>query len=124
MVASSRTLIVAGGDFRRRTGSELVAVTKCALLLRDARYIEPCERAFVEFEEILRERTDDEIKYEWKNVYRRALRVSFDVNWYDLDFFEDRKGAYRVGPHAPAFQRFGAVPDDFDLRHHVLVMTG
>jgi len=120
-MSSNRVMIVRGGEFRRRTGAELVAVTKCTLQLRAARYIEPCERAFVQFEEILRERADDEIKYEWENVYREGLKVAFNVNWYELDFFEDRKGAYRVGPHPLAFQRFGSVPEDFRLRHRILV---
>lgn len=119
-MATHRTLVVLGGDFRLRTGATLVAVSKCALLLKSTNFIEPCERAFIEFEEILRERPDEEIKYEWENVYRRDLRVTFDVNWYDREFFEDRKNAYRVGPHAFAFQRFGAVADDFVLRHRTL----
>jgi hypothetical protein len=96
-----------------------VAVTKCNLKLRSIKFIAACETAFVEFEQILRERPDSEIKYEWGNVYRRDLLVTFDVNWYDIEFFQDRKNAYRVGPHAFVFQRFGAVADDFVLRHHV-----
>lgn len=114
-----RKLVVAGGDFRLRTGAKLVAVSKCSLKLRSIEFIEACETAFIEFEEILREREDSEIKYEWENIYRRSLLVTFDVNWYDIEFFRDRKNAYRVGPHAFVFQRFGAVADDFLLRHHV-----
>ena len=117
---ASRNLIVRGGDFRHRTSAELVAVSKCSFDLRSLKFVEPCERAFVEFEEILRSRPDSEIKYEWENVYRHGLRVTFDVNWYDLEFFEDRRMAYRVGPHPLALQRFGAVPDDLAVRHRII----
>jgi hypothetical protein len=103
-----------------RTGAPLAAVSKCSVLLRSPDFVEPCEKALIQFEKILRERPDREIKYEWANVYRRGLKVTFEVNWYDVQFFEDRKNAYRVGPHAFAFQRFGAVADDFTLRHKVM----
>lgn len=118
-MGAARKLIVAGGDFRARTGAKLVAVTKCSLKLRSVEFIEACETAFIEFEQILREREDNEIKYEWENIYRKGLLLTFDVNWYDIEFFQDRKNAYRVGPHAFVFQRFGAVADDFVLRHHL-----
>lgn len=112
-----RKLIVRGGDFRARTSARVVAVSRCDFTLRARKYIEPCERAFVEFEEILRSRDDRDIKYEWENVVREGLHVTFDVNWFDLEFFQDRKLAYRVGPHPLALQRFGAVPDDLVVRH-------
>ncbi len=119
-MGEKRKLIVQGGAFRRRTGARIVAVTKATFVLKNKKYIEPCERAFIEFEEVLRERPDSEVKYEWEHIYRSELRLTFDLNWYDLEFFHDRKNAYRVGPHAFAFQRFGADADDFILKHKIL----
>ena len=113
-------LIIKGGDFRARTGASLVAISKCSLNLRSENFIEKCEQAFVEFEEILSQRNDDDIKYEWEDVYRKGLLITFNVNWYNLEFFYDRKNAYKYGPHAFAFQRFGATAKDFKLRHKVL----
>lgn len=115
-----RKLVVRGGDFRARTGARVVALSHCSLRLQSELCVEPCERAFVQFEGILRERADPEIKYEWENVYRDGLNITFTVNWYDSHFFQDRKNAYRVGPHAFVFQRFGAVAGDFEIRHQVL----
>jgi hypothetical protein len=119
----TRKLIVRGGDFRRRTGASIVVVTRCILQLRSTTFVDPCEKAFIQFEKILRDRKDHEIKYEWENIYRQGIRVTFNVNWYDQIFFEDRKNAYLVGPHAFAFQRFGAVADDFKVRHQVVNRT-
>jgi hypothetical protein len=113
-------LIEAGGHFRKRTASRIVAISKCSLLLRAERFVVPCEEALVQFERILRRRHDKEVMYEWANIRRCGLRVTFEVNWYDLQFFHARKAAYRVGPHALAFQRFGATHDDFRIVHRVL----
>lgn len=119
----TRKLIVRGGDFRRRTGVSVIVVTRCSLQLRSSAYVDSCEQAFIQFEKILRDRKDHEIKYEWENVYRQGLRVTFNVNWYDKVFFEDRKNAYLVGPHAFVFQRFGAVANDFKIRHQSVRRT-
>ena len=120
MNEEGRKLIVLGNDYGRRHFAKPVVVSRCAFDLKSSEHIDACEKAFIQFERILRERTDDEVKYEWANVYRCGLTVTFDVHWYDYKFFENRKNAYRVGPHAFAFQRFGAVADDFKIVHEVM----
>jgi hypothetical protein len=112
-----RQLIVTGGDFAERTGATPVMVSHCILTLRLPKYIAECERAFLQFERLLRNRRDEDIKYEWINVFRHGLKVYFEINWYDYGFFQDRKEAYRVGPHPFVFQRFGAVDEDFQIDH-------
>lgn len=114
-----RSLVVAGADYATRKSIAPVAVSHCKFELKHPRQISPCEKAFVQFERILRQRPDAEVKYEWANVFRQGLTVTFDVNWYDMRFFEDRKNAYLVGPHAFAFQRFGAVAEDFEIIHEI-----
>ena len=110
-------LILKGGDFADRTSARPCVISRCELRLKSEEMITECEKSFIQFEEILRRRLDSEIKYEWANVYRAGLVVTFDVNWYDRRFFEERKDAYKVGPHPFAFQRFGAVAEDFEIHH-------
>jgi hypothetical protein len=110
-------LIVLGADFAIRTGAKPVVVSHCTLKLRSSECIAACEEALIQFEGMLRRRPDGEIEYEWANVYRRGLTVTFEVRWYSLDFFRERKDAYRFGPHPFVFRRFGATPDDFHLVH-------
>jgi hypothetical protein len=119
-----RILIVAGGDYAARTGRQPTVISRCKFTLRGAEYIDACHVAFVQFERILRKRDDAEIRYEWSNVCRTGLVVEFDINWYDLWFFEQRRNAYRVGPHPFAFGRFGATPDDFELKHEYIKNEG
>jgi hypothetical protein len=114
-----RDLIVSGYDFGTRNSRKPVVVSKCSFVLKSTDYIPACEEALIQFERILRERPDNEIKYEWANVCRCHLTITFDVYWYDKEFFEKRKNAYRVGPHAFAFQRFGATADDFLIVHEL-----
>lgn len=110
-------LVCKGYDFGLRNGIEPLAISKCEITLRSSELADECEKALLQFERILRKRPEEGIKYEWANICRSGVSFSFDIYWYDLRFFEQRKVAYRVGPHALAFQRFGATPDDFNVTH-------
>lgn len=120
MIDEGTVLIVSGNDYGKRNSISPIVISKCKFELKSPEFIGACEKAFIQFERILRDRPDEEIKYEWANVYRNNLMVTFDVFWYDKRFFENRKEAYRVGPHAFAFQRFGAVVDDFQIVHYIV----
>jgi hypothetical protein len=115
-------LIVLGADFALRTGARPVVVSHCTLKLRSREHIPACEEALIQFEGMLRRRPDGEIEYEWANVYRRGLTVTFEVRWYSLDFFRERKDAYRFGPHPFVFHRFGAIPDDLHIVHRTTLL--
>lgn len=113
-------ILLQGGEFGRRTCTEAVAISKCKLHLRQRSQIAECERALLQFAEILSRRGDHETQYEWSNVRRKGLTVEFEILWYDLSFFEARKNAYQVGPHRLAFLRFGASVDDLVVQHKTL----
>ena len=111
--------IASGGDFSKRTNATPVVISRCTLRLRSDAHISECEKALIQFERILRQRSDDEIAYEWANVCRDGLVISFDIYWYNERFFLERKEAYRTGAHPFVFQRFGAVADDFCITHEL-----
>lgn len=110
-------LLFLGGEFGRRTCKNVVAISTCRLRLRSASQIAECEGALLQFADILSRRANHEVLYEWSNVRRKGLIVDFDILWYDLEFFEARKDAYKVGPHRLAFLRFGANVDDLTVHH-------
>lgn len=104
-----------------RTGRRLNwlprVVSRYSVTLPSEKLVEPCVAAIQQFLEILDRRPDDATRYEWANIRLEGLELSLDVHWYDLDFYERRKNAFRFGPHPLAFQRFGVTPDDFRVRH-------
>ena len=113
----SPILILRGGDFSSRTGAKPVVVSHCSLRLKSPRLVANCEAALMQFERLLRERPDNEIKYEWANMCKHNKTVTFDVLWYEIEFFEDRKAAYLFGAHPFVFQRFGADPEELEIVH-------
>ena len=106
-----------GGHFARRTGAVPVIVSHCFLRLGTDADVERCRKALIEFDRVLRRRPDSDVRYEWANVKLSNRRLSMDIYWYNSDFFERRKAAYRVGAHPLAFQRFGAGVDEFEIEH-------
>ncbi|EON69801.1 hypothetical protein W97_09064 [Coniosporium apollinis CBS 100218] len=64
-------------------------------------------------------RPEQLILWDWGKSFREGMAISFGVNWYDRNFFERRRDAFTEPKHAAYYRRFGAVPEDFDIKHFV-----
>ncbi len=70
--------------------------------------------------------TDAEIRartsagYDWQRISRRDMTVRFGVMWYDQEFFERRKDAYKSAMHRVVLGDFNVSPDDLSVKHTIL----
>jgi hypothetical protein len=71
-------------------------------------------------DERLRARPEQLILWSWEASFRDHMRVSFAVSWYDRDFYERRKDAFKEPAHRRFYAMFGATPERFQLRHEVI----
>lgn len=112
------------GHLTRLTGIAPVAISSCSFRLHSHSDVEACKAALAQFDEILSRRPAAKVQYEWLDVSIKGLNVNLTIYWYDLQFFEDRKSAYRFGPHALVFQRFSVVPDELNVQHRLPQLNG
>lgn len=60
------------------------------------------------------------IAWAWAMTVREGMTIKFAVNWYDKDFFERRKDAFRDSNHLSYFRMFGKGTNDMDIYTEVL----
>jgi hypothetical protein len=71
------------------------------------------------FSAVLRTRKDEDVHYGWDNIYfsKISRTVVFDIIWYDKDFYEKRKNAYKSKLHERVLERFSLKPTDIRVEH-------
>lgn len=70
-------------------------------------------------DERLRARPEIAILWDWNRTFREGMTISFGVNWYDRDFYERRKDAFKEANHVRFYAMFGASIDSLHMRHEV-----
>ncbi len=96
-----------------------VAETECEITFADEESLQKCVAALRESDEELKKRPDAMKLWEWDKTYRLGMKIIFGVIWYDKDFFDSRRDAYRSSSHVGYYKKFGASPDDFKVTHFV-----
>jgi hypothetical protein len=114
-----RVMILAGTE--GGVGRQPYAVTEIEIEFDNERDLRNCVRMLRWSDERLRARPDQMILWDWRMTYREGMKISFGVAWYDQDFFERRKDAFREPRHVAYYSMFGATPDRFKMQHKVLV---
>lgn len=60
------------------------------------------------------------IAWAWAATVREGMTIKFSVNWYEKEFFEERKDAFRDSNHLSYFKMFGKGISDMDIYTEVL----
>lgn len=78
-----------------------------------------CVRLLRWSDDRLRARIDQLLLWEWNASFREGMTIYFGVNWYDAEFFERRKDAFREPSHEKFYSQFGATAEDFKMHHEI-----
>lgn len=115
-------VLVLPGELRagRRGDKKVIAVTKCELSFEKEEDIQTCIEQLKASDAEMAKRPDSQQKYDWICVWRRGMTLDFGVAWYDKEFFDQRKDAYKSATHEELFKKFGAKPTDFKIEHQVI----
>lgn len=116
---SERVQILSGTEAEGRQ-AEPYARTHVEISFSDENDLRECVRLLRWSDERLRARPDQLLRWDWQKTFRDGMTIRFGVNWYERDFFERRKDAFREPTHAVYYSQFGASADDFKIRHEVI----
>ncbi|HEV7333916.1 MAG TPA: hypothetical protein VGN63_22975 [Flavisolibacter sp.] len=115
---SERILVLEGSE--KVTDKPRVACSNCEITFANESDLLACIEALKQSDEQMRQRPQEQVLYNWKRTYRVGMKLLFGVVWYDREFFERRKEAYKSNLHVSIFERFGIVPENFKIEHVVL----
>ena len=62
--------------------------------------------------------------WDWQSVRTHGLTVRFAVEWYDLKFFDQRRGAFQDNDHVAMYSNFGVTLDDLTVEHFLVDNSG
>jgi hypothetical protein len=113
-----RVMILAGTE--GGVSRQPYAITEIEIEFDNERDLRNCVRMLRWSDERLRARPDQMILWDWRMTYREGMKISFGVAWYEQDFFERRKDAFREPRHAGYYSMFGATAESFKVQHRVL----
>jgi hypothetical protein len=111
--------ILNGTELERRF-DEPYARSSVKIAFENEASLRECVRLLRWSDERLRARPDQLMLWEWTSTIRHGMTIKFGVHWYNREFFELRKDAFREPSHAAYYQLFGATADDFAISHEVL----
>jgi len=115
---SQRILVLDPGEPPPKD-KEVCAITLCEIDFEDEESLQGCIESLRQSAEELKKRPDEKRLWLWNLTYREGMTISFSINWYDKDFFEKRKGAFKNQNHQSYLTRFGASPDKIKVVHRV-----
>lgn len=116
--SAEHTLVVESGE--TPSGKEVVAKTSCEITFKNNEDLSNCVEAIKESDEKMKLRPPAEVLYGWDNTYKNGMKIHFGVLWYDFEFFERRKDAYKTILHASLFAKFNVSDEAFEVEHQVL----
>ncbi|MCY7617507.1 hypothetical protein MH116_06410 [Bacillus pumilus] len=93
-----------------------LAMTKVEIEFSKEDDVQKCVQALKE--------SDEQLKmgprpYDWQFTLRRGLKIYFGVNWYDLDFFKEKRNIFQNQQHGNIFASFNISAESFVVRHYV-----
>ena len=103
---------------RERHGKKVVAVSLVEVALSSDEDVETCLKYLQESDRRF-EMALPASPYDWQSVRMKRDQhlVRFGVEWYEKDFFIDKKDAYTSSMHAGLFKSFHSSPDKFQVSH-------
>jgi len=118
------TVVTPGAESGRRQAARkvVVALSRVEIQLRSQKDLEACIRHLEESDRrfaMIRSNP-----WDWARVLHKDLVVHFAVEWYELSFFETKKGAYAQADHAKMYQQFGATLNDITVKHFLVDAKG
>jgi hypothetical protein len=119
--ANERVLLLVPREYTGTDERTLVAQTSVEITFDDEALLEKCVEALRESDEELAKRPDALKMWDWAKTFRVGMTIQFGVNWYDIEFFNQRKDAFKTPKHVAIYEKFGATPDQFKVVHKVLV---
>ena len=110
-------LILPGEEIRRSKDLKRVAITRAEIEFNS-------EENLYKFLEVIRESDsrlskipDDEVLYDWQNVFRKELTIRFGVAWYDKNYYQQKKDTWRESMHSRILSNFGVSPETLRIEH-------
>lgn len=112
-----KTMILDAAEHPDAHNKKPHAVTEIKITFKDEDNLRKCVRLLRWSDERLRERPDLLIRWAWNNTYREGMVISFGVTWFDEEFFNKRKDAFKEARHQSFYAKFGADASDFEMHH-------
>lgn len=115
---SERVMVLSGTEGGRARVP--YAITNIRIQFDNERDLRNCVRMLRWSDDRLRQRPEQMILWDWSRTFREKMYVFFGVAWYDREFFEKRKDAFKEPAHVAYYTQFGATPERFELSHEIL----
>jgi hypothetical protein len=82
--------------------------------------LQACIRTLPEFINELQANSTKMNKWLWESVWRRGNDIIFNINWYEKDFFDERKNVFKNTNHIGYFRRLGINPEQLYVKHEAI----
>jgi hypothetical protein len=115
---SERVMILAGTEGGK--GRKPYAITKIEIEFNNETDLRNCVRMLRWSDERLRARPEQMILWDWQQSFREGMKIHFGVAWYDREFFDRRKDAFKEPTHIGYYTMFGATPERFKMHHEII----
>ncbi len=93
-----------------------LAITKVEIVFKSEEDVQKCIAVLKESDENLKAGPRP---YDWQFTVRKGLKIYFGVNWFDLDFFKEKKDVFANSQHGSIFNSFNTDLDDFQVKHYI-----
>jgi hypothetical protein len=117
---TERILLLVPREYTGKDERKLVARTSVEIVFEDEAKLLKCVEALRESDEELAKRPDALKMWDWAKTFRVGMTIQFGVNWYDIEFFNQRKDAFKNPKHVAIYEKFGATPAQFKVNHELL----
>jgi hypothetical protein len=116
---TARVRILIGTENPNRLGEIPEAHTRVSITFSNEKDLRQCAKMLQWSDERLRALPEQLLRWSWDRTFREGMTISFGVNWYDLEFFKQRRDAFLEPEHAAFYKSFNASPRDFKVEHFV-----
>ncbi|CAI6301640.1 hypothetical protein NRS6120_16320 [Bacillus subtilis] len=93
-----------------------LAMTKVEIVFSNEDDVQKCIQALKDSDDQLKK---DPRPYDWQFTLRKGLKIYFGVNWYDLEFFKEKRNIFQNQQHGNIFASFNTSAESFVVRHYI-----
>ena len=118
------TVVTLGAESGRRVaaGKTIVALSKVNIHLKTEMDVHNCIHHLEESDR--RFALNNRNPWDWDVAMYKGLTVRFAVEWYDMEFFKNKKSAYLDPQHSKMYLQFGATIDNIIVEHYYVDKDG
>ena len=118
------TVVSPGAELERRDarGKKVVALSKVDINLTNDEDVKTCIAHLEESDRRFAMIPSNE--WDWQRAMFKGLVVRFNVEWYNVDFFKEKKMAYLDADHSKMYKHFGATIDGIKVEHFLIDKDG